>query len=831
MNITQSGDARESEMEQRVEELLRKLTVKEKVSLMSGKDNWHTVPIERLGIPWLTMTDGPHGVRTQTDPSRPVGPATAFPTGVSFASTWNPELIERVGAALADETHALGCDVLLGPCVNIVRHPLAGRNFEAYSEDPYLAGRIGVAWVDGVQSRGVATSLKHYACNNQEIERMRGNSIVDERTLREIYLAQFETVVKEAKPWTVMCSYNRINGDYASQNGYLQNDILKGEWGFDGAIVSDWGANHTIVESAKGGLDIEMPGPAKYYDKLLVEAVHTWQLEEAIVTEAARRVLRLLARVGKLDSATTPAGALNTPEHQALAREVAEEAITLLKNDRNVLPIKPGAIRSVAVIGPNAAEAVISGGGSAYVDPPYRVSPLAGLKARLDGHVAIRYEKGCENLRELPLIQAELLSPASGEGHGLWGEYFKGLEFSGKPLIERVDRRFRFWRLSFAPLEDTPPTYSVRWTGKLAAPDTGTFSLGVSNSGTCRIFLDGELLLENSNPQTSQPWPITDTSVAVSLVAGRTYEFKIEFIRPGWLDFPHLQVRFGPTPTAEEAAIQMARAVAAARESDVAVVFAGYPDAYETEGGDRPDMELTGPQNALIRAVAAANPNTVVVLNVGAPVAMPWVDEVAALALAYYPGMENGNAVARMLLGEVNPSGKLSVTYPKRLEDTPAYVNYPGGKEVRYGEGLFVGYRYYDTKGIEPLYPFGHGLSYTAFEYDDLRVSETVKPGEPVSVSVRVKNTGDRAGKEVVQLYVRDMASSWPRPIKELKRFAKISLQPGESQTLRFELDSRALSCYDPERKAWVAEPGDFEVLIGSSSRDIRAVAAFKLAE
>ena len=288
---------------------------------MSGKDNWHTVPIERLGIPWLTMTDGPHGVRTQTDPSRPVGPATAFPTGVSFASSWNPALIERVGAALADETHALGCDVLLGPCVNIVRHPLAGRNFEAYSEDPYLAGRIGVAWVNGVQSRGVATSLKHYACNNQEIERMRGNSIVDERTLREIYLAQFETVVKEAKPWTVMCSYNRINGDYASQNGYLQNDILRGEWGFDGAIVSDWGANHTIVESAKGGLDIEMPGPAKYYDRLLVEAVHNWQIEEAVVTEAARRVLRLLARVGKLDSATTPAGALNTPEHQALARE------------------------------------------------------------------------------------------------------------------------------------------------------------------------------------------------------------------------------------------------------------------------------------------------------------------------------------------------------------------------------------------------------------------------------------------------------------------------------------------------------------------------------
>ncbi|MCU0501987.1 MAG: glycoside hydrolase family 3 C-terminal domain-containing protein [Anaerolineae bacterium] len=831
MKITQSVDARAGEMEQRIEELLRKLTLKEKVGLMSGADNWHTLPIERLGIPWLTMTDGPHGVRTVNERGRTFVPATAFPTGVAMAATWNPALIERVGVALAEETHALGCDVLLGPCVNIVRHPLAGRNFEAYAEDPYLAGRVGVAWVKGVQSQGVGASLKHYACNNQEVERMRGNSIVDERTLREIYLPQFEAVVNEAHPWTVMCAYNRINGDYASQHQHLLNEILKGEWHYDGAVVSDWGANHTIVESAKGGLDIEMPGPAKYYDRLLVEAVHNWQIEEAVITEAARRMLRLLARVGKLDSPATPAGALNTPEHQALAREVAEEAITLLKDDLGVLPLRPERMKSVAIIGPNAAEAVIAGGGSSQVEPPYRVSPLDGLRARLGDRVAIHYAKGCTNVRDLSMIQASTLRPARGEGVGLLGEYFGTPDFSGTPVIERVDVRFRFWRLSFAPLEQTPPTFSVRWSGQLTVPSTGAYSLGLVNSGDARIYLDGKLVVANHNPQSTDAWPVTKAQAAVKLVGGQVYDIRIEFVRPAWLDLPHIQILFGATPTAEEAAAGIAEAVEVAREADVALIFAGYSNFYEAEGLDRPDMELGGVQNELIRAVAAANPNTVVVLNVGAPVAMPWVDEVAALLLAYYPGMENGNAVARVLLGEVNPSGKLSVTYPKRLEDTPAFVNYPGGKDVRYGEGIFVGYRYYDIKGSEPLFPFGHGLSYTSFEYSDLRVTDTFRPGEPVSVSVTVKNTGDRAGKEVVQLYVRDLVSSLLRPIKELKRFAKIELQPGESQTVRFELDSRALSFYDPERKAWVAEPGDFEVLIGSSSRDIRAVAALKLVE
>src|SRR5512143_2591133 len=394
-------------LDQRVEVLVSQLTLKEKVVLLSGLDIWRTVPIERAGIPSITMTDGPHGVRaSRNGGARPIGSTTAFPTGVSMASTWNPDLIEKAAAAMAEETRAMGCEVLLGPCVNIVRHPLAGRNFEAYSEDPYLAGRIGTAWVKGLQSQGVAASLKHLACNNQELERFRGNSVVDERTLREIYLAQFETVVKEARPWTVMCSYNRVNGTYASQHNTLLNEILRGEWGFDGLVVSDWDANHTVFESVQGGLDLEMPGPAKYYGRLLESAVQNWQIEESTIDDAVRRVLKLIIRTGKLDGRQT-AGSVNTIEHQQLARDVAAEAMVLLKNDHAVLPLNLNTVKSIAAIGPSVSGWQISGGGSSRVDPPHVVDPVTALKAKLGDRVKVEYAEGCDNYVELPTMRGE----------------------------------------------------------------------------------------------------------------------------------------------------------------------------------------------------------------------------------------------------------------------------------------------------------------------------------------------------------------------------------------------------------------------------------------
>jgi beta-glucosidase len=807
---------------QRVEELLKKLTLNEKVSLLSGRDIWNTVPVQRLGIPSIVMTDGPHGVRpTHPDVGRKMGPVTAFPTGISMGASWNPELIEQVGQALGEETRGMDCDILLGPCVNIVRDPRGGRNFETYSEDPYHAGRMAVAFINGLQSRGVGASLKHYAVNNYEIERFRASSNLDERTLREIYLPQFETAVKDAHPWTVMCSYNRINGTYAGENEYLLKKILKEEWGFEGAVISDWGATHTVFDSVANGLDLEMPGPARYY-RLLEDAVHNWQIDEAVVDDAVRRVLRLVVLSGRMDGKTS-AGSVNTLEHQVLARRLAEEAITLLKNDGDILPLDKNRLQSVAVIGPNAASAVISGGGSSRAEPPYRVNPLEALKKVLE----VAYERGSDNY-DIPFEVPQAWMRTKDARPGLYCEAYASTDFSGEPLFTQENAGAEYW--FHANWSSKTPPRSVRWTTRLTVPEDGSYLFHLGHSGTMRLYLDDELILENSSPDPETYRPIEPTKVVREMKAGRAYDFRIEYLRrdDNWLIAYKLGLGLTFPPGLDA---RLERAVSLARGSEVALVFAGYPDAFESEGTDRPSIELLGKQNELIAAVAAANPRTVVVLNAGAPVTMPWLDKVAAVVQAYYPGMENGNAVANVLMGQVNPSGKLPVTYPKRLEDSPAYINasFPGCREVNYGEGIFVGYRYYDKKDVEPLFPFGHGLSYTTFAYSGLKVAKKVKAGQNVEVSLTVTNTGKVVGKEVVQLYVSDLKSFLPRPTKELKGFAKIDLKPGEAQVVTFSLDERALAFYDPQKKAWVAEPGEFEVLVGSSSRDIRLKAGFKL--
>ncbi|MGB8213102.1 MAG: glycoside hydrolase family 3 C-terminal domain-containing protein [Anaerolineales bacterium] len=808
-------------IEQRVEELLKKMTLSEKVSLLSGQDIWNTVPVKRLGIPSITMTDGPHGVRsTAPEAGRKMGPVTAFPTGIAMGAAWNPELVEQVGQALGEETRGMDCDILLGPCVNIVRDPRGGRNFETFSEDPYLTGRTAVSYIKGVQSRGVGTSLKHFAANNYEIERHRATSNVDERTLREIYLAQFEMAVKEAQPWTVMCSYNRVNGIYASQNQHLLNEILKDEWGFEGVVVSDWAANHTIFESVQGGLDLEMPGPAKYY-KLLGDAVHNWQIEEAAVDKAVRRVLRMVLLSGRMDEKVSK-GALNTPAHQKLSRQLAEEAITLLKNEGNILPLGKG-VKSIAVIGPNAAEAVIEGGGSSKAPPLYRVSPLEALQERLDGKVKIEYASGSDNVDEPFTI------PTTWLKDGLHGAFYESDDFSGEPIEERDGFGSSFWwHIAWTPMQIMP--MSMRWIGRLTVPEDGAYQISLNHVGKVKLYLDGENLLESSAPKPGTADMFTHGAAVQKLQAGKSYQFRMDYVRYPEQEIVNYNLGMGLTFEPGEDPRQ-AQAVKLAKRCEVALVFAGYPEAFESEGNDRPSMELMGKQNELIAAVAAANPRTVVVLNVGAPVSMPWVDQVAGIVQAYYPGMENGNAVANVLLGKVNPSGKLPVTFPVRLEDSPAFINasYPGCREVNYGEGIFVGYRYYDKKGVTPLFPFGHGLSYTTFAYSNLKVVKKVKAGEKVEVSLKVENTGKVAGKEVVQLYVSDLKSALPRPPKELKGFAKVALEPGESETVSFTLDERALAYYDPNKKAWVAEPGKFEVLVGSSSRDIRVKAKFVL--
>jgi beta-glucosidase len=816
----------------RIENVLAQMTLPEKVVLLSGKNNWSTASIERLNIPSIIVTDGPHGVRTGGHGSgRKVDNATAYPTGISMASSWNRDLMARVAVGIAEETRHLDCHILLGPCVNIIRMPLAGRNFETYSEDPYLAGQIGAAYVRGLQSRGIGASVKHFAANNQEIERFRGNSVVDERTLREIYLSAFETIVKEAHPWTVMCSYNRINGHYASENEHLLREILKEEWGFEGAVISDWNAVHDIYKPIASGLDLEMPGPARYFGEDLVAAVENWQLDEKYVDDAVRRMLRVLFWAGVMDNVDHHEGSGDTPEHRALARDMAAESMVLLKNEKHLLPLQRETIKKLAVIGLNADQ-VVSGGGSSRVDGTHWVTPLMGLREEFGDQVSIEYEPGYDN-RIIPIIvPSESLSQAGSGMPGLQAALFNNMDLSGEPALTRRDSTIQHWWSGGGPESGVidPAEYSVRWQGSYTPPQSGKIRLFLSNTGTARLWLDGKLIVENDvGPMTSS---IMDSEkiekhAVVDLEKGQKYDIKIEY--QSGFNNKHAFIFFSYLPPEGMQSRLLDRAVKLAKDSDAAVVVVGLPDLFESEGRDRPDMDLPGGQDELVRAIAAVNENPIVVVNAGAPVAMPWVEDVKAILLAYYPGQEGGYALADILFGGVNPSGKLPVSYPKRLQDTPAYLHYPGWKDVQYGEGLFVGYRYYDTKNVAPLFPFGHGLSYTEFTYSELTLPEEVVPGEDFEVSVTVQNTGALAGQEVVQLYVRDVESTLIRPMKELKGFEKITLDPGESKIVSFNLTPRSLSYYNPYKKAWSAEAGVFEVLVGASSRDIRLQGQFML--
>lgn len=818
-----------SKFTHQVKDILSRMTLKEKISMLSGKDDWNTMGVERLGIPSLGVIDGPHGVRIVDDGRRWKGPTTSFPTEASMAASWNPELLEKVGGAMAEEVKGVGADILLGPCVNIVRQPLNGRNFETLSEDPWLAGQLAIAYIRGVQAQGVGTSIKHFACNNQEVERYCGNSEVDERTLREIYLPAFEVAVKEAKPWTVMCSYNRVNGTYASENSYLLKQILREEWGFDGIVISDWGATHTTVASVEAGLDIEMPGPAKF-TRGLEHAVHIHQIDEPTIDRNVGRILGMILAAGKMGgSQKKRKGCLNTPSHVALARKLAEESIVLLKNEKKLLPLKPGKIKSIAVLGPNANHMQMSGGGSAEINRPFRLAtPLDALRERLDGKVELRFEEGALNYQNPPFLDIRRLTPAKGQGYGLWGEYFANTEFRGKPVLTQVDSNMSLWWGGSSPApEISPQSFSARWAGTLTVPYSTNYTLKVSCWGEGRVFLDDKEFIECKREEGG-PGGAVEKSVTLDLSKGKSYRYRMEYVKSASETTSGIETFFGVT-SGTALTGQLENAVKLAASSDIAIVFAGMSRRFETEGFDRADLNLPGNQNELIEAVVRANPRTIVVLNAGGPIAMPWVNEVPAILDAFYPGQDGGSAIADILFGNINPSGKLPVTFPKRLEDTPAFLDYPGERSVRYGEGIFVGYRNYDKRLIEPLFPFGFGLSYTTFEYGAIKAPKTFKRGEEVVVSLSIKNTGKLRGKEVVQLYVRDVACSVARPVRELKGFAKVDLAPGKSTKVSFRLGMRAFSFYDPHTAEWIAEPGAFEIQIGSSSRDIKHTAALTL--
>ena len=809
-------------METRIEEILAKMTLAEKTSLLAGADMWHTVPLPQHGIPALKVTDGPNGVRGAV---RDQGPSSAaFPVGIAVAATWNLELAQRLGAALAAETKAKGAHILLAPTVNLNRSPLAGRNFETYGEDPYLSGRLATAYIQGLQGGGVGACIKHFVCNDSEFERFTISSDVDERALRELYLTPFRMAIAEAEPWTVMSAYNRINGTYASEHVYLLRDILKGEWGFDGMVISDWYGTYSDAVAA-GGLDLEMPGPARYLGANVAEQVRRGELDEALVDDKIRRLLRTLERVGAFDQpALAPEEAIDRPEDRVLARQIAREAIVLLKNEDNLLPLDLDEVISIAVIGENAERAQIMGGGSSQVNPHYVISPLDGIRERAGAAATVTYALGTPIHRRLPVCNPGWLSPPEApQAQGVRADYFDNLGLAGEPVHTETTPRLEIEWFGNEGRHVNPDHFSLRLSGTFTAPESGTFTFTLSSVGKSRLYLDDELGLDNW--QIEEKGDGEKKTVARQLDAGETMALVVEYSNSG--NSRGRSVRLGCLPPLP--ADPIGEAVALAAEADVAIVYAGLTAEWESEGFDRPDMRLPGAQDELIRRVAAANPNTIVILNTGSPVEMPWLDGVPALLQVWYPGQEAGHAVADILFGDFSPSGRLPATFPRRLQDNPAYINYPGENgHVRYGEGLFIGYRYYDAKEIAPLFSFGHGLAYTTFAYGELALgAKQYGPGEKITATITVTNTGDRPAQEVVQLYVRDLQPRLARPPKELKRFAKIMLQPEESQQVTFTLDGADLAFYDPVRGGWRAEAGEFELLVGRSAADIRSRARF----
>lgn len=661
-------------MEHDLKKIISQMTLEEKAGMCSGLDFWHLKHVDRLGIPEVMVSDGPHGLRKQDDKGDHLGmndsiKAVCFPPACLAACSFDRDLMHEMGSAIGREAQANDVSVVLGPAVNIKRSPLCGRNFEYYSEDPYLAGEIAAAFINGVQSEHVGTSIKHFAANNQEYHRMSGSSEVDERTLREIYFPAFETAVKKAQPYTFMCSYNQINGTFASENKWLLTDVLRGDWGFEGYVMSDWGAVNDRVPGLIAGLDLEMPGSGGFNDAEIVKAVKDGSLDEAVLDQAVERILRIIYLYADNH---TPQEFTMEADHEE-ARRIAEESMVLLKND-GVLPLNPS--EKIAFIGGFAKNPRFQGGGSSHINCFRTASALDSLPE----HAQITYAEGF---------------PADRDAY--------------------------------------------------------------------------------------------DETLA-------------------------------------------AAAIKAAENADKAVIFAGLPDSFESEGYDRNHMQLPSCQNRLISEILKVQPNTIVVLHNGSPVELPWRHEVKGILEAYLGGQAGGAAVTRILFGAVNPSGKLAETFPEKLSDNPSYLFFGDGDKVEYREGIYVGYRYYDTKEMPVAYPFGYGLSYTTFAYSNLRLDkETMTDSDTLHVSFDITNTGSTAGKEIVQLYIRDLTGSTNRPLKELKGFEKVSLEPGETKTVTIELDYRSFAWYSTNLGDWYAAGGSYEILIGASSRDIRLLSKVTL--
>ena len=795
-----------ADVDTRVESILSKMTVDEKVEILGGINDFYTRAIPRLGIPALRMSDGPMGVHDY-------GLTTAYPAGIALAASWDMELAHRFGMAMGKDARTRGVHFILGPGMNIYRAPMNGRNFEYFGEDPFLAARIAVNTIQGIQEQGVVATAKHFAGNNSEFARMTLSSDIDERTLREIYLPAFEASVKEGRVGAVMDAYNLVNGTYMTANNHLNNEILKKEWGFDGIVMSDWGATHDGLAAANGGLDLEMPSPSFMNRSVLLPALKDGQLSMATLDDKVRRILRIAIQFGFFDRPQTDTSLpVLSQEGRQVALEEARGGMVLLKNTGNLLPLDDTKLRTIAVVGPNAYPAVISGGGSAQTLPFNSVSFLEGISNRLGTKANVLYAVDLPVLDDV-FENSEFVTAPHGEA-GLKGEYFSNQELKGAPTMVRVDKRVHFDWGEGSFVEGQPVDhFSVRWTGYFVPKATADYEFFTSADDGVRLYIDSDRVIEDWLPHSQT----VDTAIK-HLEAGHEYSVRFEYFE----DVGSAIVGLGVT---QADAFVGNKTKALAAKSDAVVICVGFDPKTESEGSDR-SFQLPGGQDELIRQISAVNKNTIVVVTAGGNVDMSqWVDKVPAILHAWYPGQEGGTALAQILFGDYSPSGKLPASFERQWEDNPVFHSYypPAGQmKVSYSEGVFLGYRYYDRASVKPLFPFGFGLSYAMFTYSNLAISpEKSSAKDSVTVSFDVKNSGRREGAEVAELYVSPSHSSVPRPVKELKGFAKVNLKPGESQRVTIKLDRRAFAFYDVTRKDWNAEPGDYAILVGGSSDKI----------
>lgn len=795
-----------------IEYLVDEMTSQDQVSLLSGEDYWSLPAIKRLGIGKMRVSDGPNGARGGGSLIGGVT-AAAFPVGIAIGASWNKALAEEIGSAIADEVKSKGAHVCLAPTVNIHRSVTNGRNFECYSEDPELTSALAVGYINGLQSKNISATIKHFVGNESEVERTTISSEIDERTLREVYLRPFEEAVKDAGTWGIMSSYNRLNGTYTAENEWLLTKVLREDWGYDGVVMSDWFGSRSTAPTINAGLDLEMPGPSRDRGEKLIKAVEAGEVSKEMIRKRALNMLRLMERVGSLDDHKEwVEKAENKKEHRSLIRRAGAEGAVLLKNE-GILPLsKPKG--KIAVIGPNAKTAQIMGGGSAQLNPHYCVSPWDALLERF-GEEKLIYAQGCTNHRWEPVLE-----------EGVHVDYFSNTEFSGEPVhSEDMYASVAFWVPPIAEGKVDFKAFSARIRARYSATTTGLHHFGLHNAGLAKLYVNGELVVNGwDNWQKGRTFFEEGNDEIIGeyeLREGETYDILVEFRTKPTDNLDVACVRFGVSRPLDDAHIKAASEVAARAET--ALLFIGRSGEWDTEGSDLENITLPGRQNELVKAVLAANPYSIIILQTGGPVEMPWVEDVPAILQAWYPGQEAGNAIVDVLFGDVEPSGRLPQTFPKYLEDNPTQSQdqevYPGDKgKVRYKEGVFIGYRHYDKHAIAPLFPFGHGLGYTNFTLKNLHAIEN---GNCVKVSATLTNSGKRKGSTVIQIWVSDNNAPVERPIKELKSFEKFTLEAGKSTQVSFDLPLRAFAYCDVEAQNWCVAGGEYVISAGFSASDI----------